>query len=186
MQNRPLCCMAIALILGICFASCGNTWVCVVAIVAVVMVAISFYRKGHKLQFFLQSAMLFGCFILGNQRFSTDMQLREKVSCYAEDGIETRVQGTVIKKEYKNYQYCYYLENCYAVFQNEILKCNQIMFYSEDNLYKIGQTLVLTGTVKEHETARNEGNFDEKRSRSFLYSYKSLNKESLNGILISL
>ena len=72
--------MAIALILGICFASCGNTWVCVVAIVAVVMVAISFYRKGHKLQFFLQSAMLFGCFILGNQRFSTDMQLREKVS----------------------------------------------------------------------------------------------------------
>lgn len=162
MQNRPLCCMAIALILGICFASCGNTWVCVVAIVAVVMVAISFYRKGHKLQFFLQSAMLFGCFILGNQRFSTDMQLREKVSCYAEDGIETRVQGTVIKKEYKNYQYCYYLENCYAVFQNEILKCNQIMFYSEDNLYKIGQTLVLTGTVKEHETARNEGNFDEK------------------------
>ena len=62
----------------------------------------------------------------------------------------------------KNGQYSYYLDHCYLSIGQEILPCNQILFYQTSDDDSIGQTLIVTGTVELWKSASNDGNFDAK------------------------
>ena len=76
--------------------------------------------------------------------------------------MQVTVQGKLCSKQLKNGQYSYYLDHCYLSIGQEILPCNQILFYQTSDDDSIGQTLIVTGTVELWKSASNDGNFDAK------------------------
>ena len=62
-----------------------------------------------------------------------------------------------------------YLEKCHICMGTEMVPCNQILVYLNTDVTSVGDTILVNGTIKELEPARNQGNFDE---RQFYQSQK--------------
>lgn len=84
------------------------------------------------------------------------------------DGSRITVWGEFIKIEPTEYGNRGTLSDCYIDFGEGIMPCNDIMVYTSNDQYQIGQIHKITGKVNMFSKARNEGNFD-----SYVY-YQSL------------
>ena len=107
-----------------------------------------------------------GCFLAfflaGIFHFAENEAFRQNYMSKLQDGMQVTVQGKLCSKQLKNGQYSYYLDHCYLSIGQEILPCNQILFYQTSDDDSIGQTLIVTGTVELWKSASNDGNFDAK------------------------
>ena len=107
-----------------------------------------------------------GCFLIfflaGAFHYAQNESFRDAYMMKLQDGMNVTVQGKLCSKQLKNGQYSYYLDHCYLSIGQEILPCNQILFYQTSDDDSIGQTLIVTGTVELWKSASNDGNFDAK------------------------
>ena len=107
-----------------------------------------------------------GCFLIfflaGAFHYAQNESFRDAYMMKLQDGMHVTVQGKLCSKQLKNGQYSYYLDHCYLSIGQEILPCNQILFYQTSDDDSIGQTLIVTGTVELWKSASNDGNFDAK------------------------
>lgn len=90
------------------------------------------FRVGCFLAFFWQ-----GYFILQKMRHSCQNYMSK-----LQDGMQVTVQGKLCSKQLKNGQYSYYLDHCYLSIGQEILPCNQILFYQTSDDDSIGKPLL--------------------------------------------
>lgn len=161
MMNRPLCGMALEMILGILYISSKKWYFFVAAIILSAIIAGYFlYRKKIRrgIIYFSFAVVAFLC---GMYRYNESYTKRQNCLNSFLDGEEITIQGSLYHKEYKNEKYIYYLNNCYAVSDKGYFPCNQIMAYSQTDTNSIGEILVIKGTIAYFNQARNEGNFDE-------------------------
>ena len=196
MFKRPLCEMASGLILGILFmkykkwylaaAAAGilfciaqNLWRNVIcsekekncAATTVTEWKSGFWKENVRKWMYLSARV--GCFLAfflaGMFHYAENEAFRQNYMTKLCDGMGVTVQGKLGSKQAKNGQYSYYLDQCYLSIGQEILPCNQILFYQNSDAYSIGQTLIVTGTVELWKGASNDGNFD---AKSFYESKK--------------
>lgn len=119
----------------------------------------------------LSCGMFSGIFLAGIFHFAGNEAFRQNYMSKLQDGMQVTVQGKLCKETVKNGQYSYYLDHCYLSIGQEILPCNQILFYQTSDDDSIGQTLIVTGTVELWKSASNDGNFD---AKAFYESKRSI------------
>ncbi len=100
---------------------------------------------------------------------SAELTARETVFEQISDGDTVSVQGEISKKQIKEDQCLYELENCYILISGEAVSCNHILLYLDEDTYPIREILIATGQVNMFYQAVNEGNFDQ---RSYYRSRK--------------
>ncbi len=173
--KRPLCRIAAGFLLGILFGAYGGTWYLVTAAAVLLMGCTGYTFLGTKR--WLYAAVVFleitAAIFFGNLRYHAAETFRQTYLQEIPDGARVSVQGRLVSKEYKNYQYLYYLTSCYVQRQdeaggskgtasNKTVPCNQVIVCVGKDSYKLGKTLVLNGTAEYWKGASNEGNFDAK------------------------
>lgn len=109
-------------------------------------------------------------FVAGAWHIGSAQEFRNQYEPQLQDGERASAQGTVYKKEMGEHPR-YYLKSCYLSMgeASEIIPCNQILTYLDTDSISIGSIITVNGTIQILESARNEGNFDEK---SFYQSQK--------------
>lgn len=173
--KRPLCRIAAGFLIGILLGAYGGAWYLVTA-AAVLLVGCTVYTfrgTGRYLCAAVVFLEIIAAVFLGNLRYHATETFRETYLQEIPDGAQVSVQGRLVSKEYKNYQYLYYLTSCYVQKQdeagiskgtasNKTVPCNQVIVCVGKDSYKLGKTLVLNGTAEYWKGASNEGNFDAK------------------------
>ena len=76
------------------------------------------------------------------------------------DGNQITVWGELIKLETTEYGMRGILSDCYINFKEGMIPCNDIMVYTSNDQFHIGQIQKITGKINMFSKARNEGNFD--------------------------
>ena len=177
MFKRPLCEMASGLILGILFMK-YKTWYPAAAAAGILLCIIyEFFPKKKERRRkepeengfwnrwypFIRIGFFMLFFLAGCAKYDREETFREAYMLKLYDGMEVRVQGRLDGKERKNEQYSYHLNHCYILIGQEVLPCNQILFYQTTDTCSVGQTLIVTGKVNLWKSASNDGNFDAKK-----------------------
>lgn len=118
-----------------------------------------------------RSILLLSAFFLGYLHMMYQMAFRETCLSRIEDGKMGTVWGEVVKVEFKeeNRYHQIFLSNCYLNLNGETLPCNDVIVYSSNDQYMIGEIHKINGKLHMFETARNEGGFD---SRMYYQSLK--------------
>ena len=173
--KRPLCRIAAGFLLGILFGAYGGTWYLVTAAAVLLMGCTGYTFLGTKRWLYAAGVFLeiTAAIFFGNLRYHAAETFRQTYLQEIPDGARVSVQGRLVSKEYKNYQYLYYLTSCYVQRQdeaggskgtasNKTVPCNQVIVCVGKDSYKPGKTLVLNGTAEYWKGASNEGNFDAK------------------------
>lgn len=176
MFKRPLCEMASGLILGILFMRYQKWYLAAVAAGILFGIVWNLWHNTIRncsekdsmanARAWMYPAFRVGCFLAfflaGIFHFAENEAFRQNYMSKLQDGMQVTVQGKLCSKQLKNGQYSYYLDHCYLSIGQEILPCNQILFYQTSDDDSIGQTLIVTGTVELWKSASNDGNFDAK------------------------
>ena len=176
MFKRPLCEMASGLILGILFMRYQKWYLAAVAAGILFGIVWNLWHNTIRncsekdsmanARAWMCPAFRVGCFLAfflaGIFHFAENEAFRQNYMSKLQDGMQVTVQGKLCSKQLKNGQYSYYLDHCYLSIGQEILPCNQILFYQTSDDDSIGQTLIVTGTVELWKSASNDGNFDAK------------------------
>ena len=176
MFKRPLCEMASGLILGILFMRYQKWYLAAVAAGILFGIVWNLWHNTIRncsekdsmanARAWIYPAFRVGCFLAfflaGIFHFAENEAFRQNYMSKLQDGMNVTVQGKLCSKQLKNGQYSYYLDHCYLSIGQEILPCNQILFYQTSDDDSIGQTLIVTGTVELWKSASNDGNFDAK------------------------
>ena len=176
MFKRPLCEMASGLILGILFMRYQKWYLAAVAAGILFGIVWNLWHNTIRncsekdsmanARAWMYPAFRVGCFLIfflaGAFHYAQNESFRDAYMMKLQDGMNVTVQGKLCSKQLKNGQYSYYLDHCYLSIGQEILPCNQILFYQTSDDDSIGQTLIVTGTVELWKSASNDGNFDAK------------------------
>ena len=176
MFKRPLCEMASGLILGILFMRYQKWYLAAVAAGILFGIVWNLWHNTIRncsekdsmanARAWIYPALRVGCFLIfflaGAFHYAQNESFRDAYMMKLQDGMNVTVQGKLCSKQLKNGQYSYYLDHCYLSIGQEILPCNQILFYQTSDDDSIGQTLIVTGTVELWKSASNDGNFDAK------------------------
>ncbi len=184
MFKRPLCEMAIGFLLGILLCDKKIWYLILPAVTLGLVMAGSFFRQKKYLMGGIRVVFFSFMICLGFCRCNYLNQMQAEYQPMLEDEKMLTVQGTVTEKEYKNYQYIYYLDSCMAAFDTGNLSCDRIMFYSDANDYQIGEILIVNGKMKNWKPAYNEGNFDAKayyRSQRIAFSLEDAAVNAVYG-----
>ncbi len=195
--KRPLCRIAAGFLLGILLGVYGGAWYLVTAVAVLVTgctvsVFLGTKRCGYAAVVFLEIIV---AVFFGNLRYHAAETFQETYLREIADGARVNVQGRLVSKEYKNYQYLYYLTSCYVQKQDEAgvstgtastktVPCNQVIVCVGTDSYELGKTLVLNGTAEYWNGASNEGNFDARRyywSRAISFQVKDVQILSEHG-----
>lgn len=171
MNKRPLFLTAVFFLLGILYQGEDLSEILVLAICFLLWnVILRAKRRGIK-QGVFYGAVFLAAFVIGAERMETEEDYRRQYEPLLEDGENRVIQGIVRKKEAGQTGYRYYLKHCYlnGKGSSKPVSCNQILVYLDTDDLSIGDTIIVNGKVQTLETARNEGNFDEK---SFYQSQK--------------
>ena len=83
-------------------------------------------------------------------------KFRDAYMSKIEDGSRIAVWGELIKLESTDYGYRGILSNCYTRFGQETYACNDIMVYTSNDQYKVGQIYKVTGKVNMFSKARKK------------------------------
>lgn len=162
MNQRPLFLAAVFFLLGILYK--GEEVFGILLISCAFLswnVILRIKRRGWR-QGFLYGVVFAVAFICGDCRMKAEAEYRNRYEPYLEDGEKMAVQGTIYKKEAGEKKNRYYLNYCYLGMEGKSIPCNQILVYLDTDTLSIGNTIIINGNLKILESARNEGNFDEK------------------------
>ena len=107
-----------------------------------------------------RSVILLSVFLLGIFHMRSEEEFREAYMSKVVDGSQVTVWGELIKTETTEYGIRGILTDCYIVFEEEHIPCNDIMVYFSSEKYQLGRIHKITGKVNHFSHARNQGNFD--------------------------
>ena len=107
-----------------------------------------------------RSIVLLSAFLLGIFHMQQEVDFRAAYMSKIKDGSRVTVWGEFIKTETTDFGYRGLLSDCYIDFGEGIIPCNDVMVYTSQNHFQMGQIQKITGKVNMFSTARNEGNFD--------------------------
>ena len=168
MRKRPLLLFACVFLTGLVYHRYSLKQLIVVVLLLVVWEC----WKGRQSKKFWKvagrSIVLLSAFLIGVFHMQKEMNFRDAYMSKIEDGNRITVWGKLIKLETMEYENRGILSDCYIDFGEGVMPCNDIMVYTSNDQYQIGQVHKITGKVNMFSKARNEGNFD-----SFVY-YQSL------------
>lgn len=103
--------------------------------------------------------------------------LPETVQLWIQKHPEAIVGGTVYRREDTEYSEAVYLKNSYYIYQSEKVSIENVKVYMREKTeVPPGAVIVVSGTLKETEKARNPGGFDEQEyyaSQHIFYLMKS-------------
>lgn len=106
------------------------------------------------------------CMILfagGVSHYSHCRMELQKVQQYAKTQKTIQVQGTICRKEQKQEQFIYYLENAWILKDGTYEPSNKIQVYASKDSYSIGNCIQAVGEYEAFQLPRNEGNFNEEQ-----------------------
>ena len=174
MRKRPLLLLACVFLTGIVYQRYS-----IRIIVAVVLLLMIWeYTKGRQSKKFWKMAgrsiILLSAFLIGVFHMQREINFRDAYMSKIEDGSRITVWGKLIKLEAMEYGKRGILSNCYIDFGEGVMACNDIMVYTSNDQYELGQIHKVKGKVNMFSRARNEGNFD-----SLVY-YQSLKIDFLS------
>ena len=107
-----------------------------------------------------RSVLLLSAFLLGIFYMHKETSFRNAYMSKLTDGSRITVWGELIKLESVEYGNRGILSDCYIDFGEGVVPCNDIMVYTSNDQYRLGQIYKITGKVNMFSNARNEGNFD--------------------------
>ncbi len=169
MLRRPLLGMAAAFLAGICTAAGGRFGLAALALLLwAVFAGILLWRSQVKLLLGVRFTLLLAGGVLGYFRYQRESGFRASYLSVLSDGEQIALQGTLSQKEYKNNQFIYHLSAPYlcAVQNGQEFRgeTNEVLVYMDSGQSgrgKIGQILVIQGTISLWKHTSNEGGFDE-------------------------
>lgn len=169
MIRRPMLGMAVAFLLGIWTAAQGKAAPVVpVILFGTGLAAILLYRTRAKAGMVLRLLLLVVGMAAGILRYQSQQEFRMSYLAELSDGEEITVQGKLKQKECKNNQIIYYLSAPYMRAgrkgQESSRKTNDILVCfpsGEKPSGRIGEILVIQGTISLWKHGVNEGGFDE-------------------------
>lgn len=163
MNQRPLFLAAVFFLLGILYKGEEAFGFLLISCVFVFWnIILRIKRRGWR-QGIFYVAVFCAAFICGACRMEEEIEYRNRYEPFLEDGEKMAVQGTIYKKEAGSRSNRYYLNHCYLSMEDKSIPCNQILVYLDTDALSIGNTIIINGNLKTLESARNEGNFDEKK-----------------------
>ena len=107
-----------------------------------------------------RSVILLSAFLLGILHMQQEEAFRAAYMSKIEDGSSVAIWGELIKMESTDYGKRGTLSDCYIDFGEGAMPCNDIMVYTSNDQYRLGQIHKITGKVNMFSKARNEGNFN--------------------------
>ena len=125
-----------------------------------------------------RSLVLLSAFLLGSLHMQREIDFREAYMSKIVDGCEVTVWGELVKTEITDYGNRGFLSDCYIRLQAETIPCNDIVVYTSNAPFDIGQIYKITGKVNMFSEARNEGNFDSLRYYHSLKIDFAVNEEA--------
>lgn len=168
MRKRPLMLIACVFLAGLVYQK--YSWWSMMAILLLFLSREIW--SGRKTGTFRKSAgrsmVLLSAFLLGVLHMQAETEFRDAYMSKLVDGSRITVWGELIKMEPTEYGNRGTLSDCYINFGEGVIPCNDIMVYTSNDQYQIGQIHKIIGKVNMFSKARNEGNFD-----SYAY-YQSL------------
>lgn len=169
MRKRPLILLACVFLAGLVYQKYSFKAMVVVVLLAL-LGEIWFGRQTKNYSKVAgRSVLLLSAFLLGVFHMQQEQEFRAAYMSKIVDGSQVTVWGELIKWETVEYGNRGILSDCYISLGNEIIPCNNLMVYTSNDQYKLGQIHKITGKVNRFTGARNEGNFD---SRLYYQSLK--------------
>ena len=160
MRKRPLLQIACVFLTGLAYQRYSFKVLVIVGVLPVLWEC-WICRKTRKFKKTAgRSILLLSAFFLGVFHMWQECAFRAAYMSKIADGSRVVVWGELIKLETTEYGYRGILSDCYIDVGEERLSCNDIMVYTSDEQYKIGQIRKITGKVNMFSEARNMGNFD--------------------------
>ncbi len=136
---------------------------------AAVLAGICIRREPLKRKRLRQAAILFLSFLIGMLRLSAVCGKMERSLAGLSDGQKITLQGRVIKKQSKPSKepedsWTVYLTDCYLNDLQGIRPCENLILYTDPGAGEpvTGSILMISGTIRFFQEARNDGNFDER------------------------
>ena len=133
---------------------------------ALVLTGIWISRESLWKKRLLRAAVLLTAIGIGMFRMHSESKEMEQRLNGIEDGQNVSVQGRIIKKlrkdSFETVQWEVSLTDAYLKNSNGIHFCKNVIVYLKDDEPVIGNTILLSGKIKLFQTARNDGNFDER------------------------
>ena len=171
MRKRPLMLLACVFLTGLVYQKYSLKGMAVIVLFG--LLAELWYGRQTKnyIKVAGRSIVLLSAFLLGIFHMRQEMEFRAAYMSKIVDGSQVTVWGELIKWETAEYGNRGILSDCYICVEDEVMPCNDLMVYTSNDQYEIGQIHKITGKVNRFSKARNEGNFDAR-----LY-YQSLYKE---------
>lgn len=163
MSKRPLCLAVVLFVLGTFYAQTGHTVSIILGLFLLIYHSLWAYQKRGRTAGRFRWILLVVIFLTAYFHTISEIQFREDVLTRLEKQNSTQIQGTIYKQESKSDTGRIYLNHCYMYMENKKIPCNQILVYLNTDTFSIGDTILINGTIKTLETARNKGNFDEKQ-----------------------
>ena len=163
MNRRLLVQVTCVFILGILFGTKRIRILPLILAGLILYVFIEHMQKRHRLRGVMKCMLLAGTFLLSTERLENEEKFRAAYENRLVDDDRTTIQGTVYKKESKNHNNLYYLNNSFIILESETVPCNRILVYLDTDEYQIGKTLIIEGKTKLLEEPGNEGQFDARR-----------------------
>ena len=160
MRKRPLLLLACVFLTGLAYQRYSIKQLLLVVIAAILME----YWKGRQSKKFWKTAgrsvVLLSAFLIGILHMRQETEFRAAYMSKLVDGSRITVWGKLIKLETTEYGNRGILSDCYLDFGEGAIPGNDIMVYTSNDQYEIGQIHKITGKVNMFTEARNEGNFD--------------------------
>lgn len=168
MRKRPLLQIAYVFLTGLAYQRYSFQMLIIAGLLPVLWE----YWIGRKTQKICRMAgrslLLLSAFFLGIFHMWQECEFRASYMSKMADGSWVTVWGELIKWETTEYGYRGILSDCYIDFGEGLVPSNDVMVYTSNDQYEIGQIRKITGKVNMFSEARNDGNFD-----AYMY-YQSL------------
>ena len=160
MRKRPLLLYACVFLTGLVFQRYDTKCLLLVILLAIVLEC---YRGRQSKKFKKaagRSIVLLSAFLIGVFHMRQEMGFRASYMSKIADGSRITVWGKLIKQEPTEYGNRGILSDCYIDFGEGTIPSNDIMVYTSQDQYQIGQIHKIIGKVNMFTEARNQGNFD--------------------------
>ena len=147
MANRPVCCLAAALLMGVLYGTYGSLLLAVFFLFLLsVSIAILKTQENAWLAVFFRGILCLAFFCLGCRRFGAELQLQHRLEAALKEGAQVTVQGRIQKKEEKPEQYLYSLADTYVLFEGTVYPGRGVLVYSSHGHMQPGNILKASGT----------------------------------------
>lgn len=165
MANRPVCCLALALLMGVLFGTYGNALFLAVFFLFLLFVSITILKSQQDAwqAVVIRSILCVLFFCLGFCHLRAELQLQHRLEAALKEGAQVTVQGSIQKIEEKPEQYLYYLADTHVLLEGTVYPGHGVLVYSSKGHMQPGNILKATGTYAPFQISRNEGNFNEKQ-----------------------